>query len=61
MNELKSIYNSPFKDSYSHSIHTCPIIASNVYDIQPTWLPFPFDTLLILSLAEARSPRMAPP
>ena len=30
MNQLKSIYNSPFKDLYSHPIHTCfPIIASN--------------------------------
>ena len=31
MNRLKSIYNSLFKDSHSHPIHTClPIIASNV-------------------------------
>ena len=31
MNQLNSIYNSPFKDSHSHPIHTCfPIIASNV-------------------------------
>ena len=31
MNKLKSIYNSPFKDSHSHPIHTrFPIIASNV-------------------------------
>ena len=30
MNQLKPIYNSLFKDSYSHPIHTCfPIIASN--------------------------------
>ena len=30
MNQLRSIYNSPFKDSYSHHIHTCfPIIARN--------------------------------
>ena len=30
INKLKSIYNSPFKDSHSHPIHTCfPIIASN--------------------------------
>ena len=30
MNKLKSIYNSPFKDSHSHPIHTCfPMIASN--------------------------------
>ena len=30
MNQLKSIYNSPFRDSHSHPIHTCfPIIASN--------------------------------
>ena len=61
-NQLKSICNSTFKDSYSHSIHTCcPMISGNVYDIPPTWLPFPFDALLIPSLAEARSPRMAPP
>ena len=32
MHQLKSIYNSPFKDSYSHPIHTCfPMIASNVF------------------------------
>ena len=31
MNQLKPIYNSPFKDSHSHPIHTYfPIIASNV-------------------------------
>ena len=31
MNLLKSIYNSPFKELYSHPIHTCfPIIASNI-------------------------------
>ena len=30
MNQLKSIYNSPFTDSHSHPIHTSfPIIASN--------------------------------
>ena len=30
MNQLKSIYNSPFKDSHSYPIHTCfPITASN--------------------------------
>ena len=30
MNQLKSIYNSPFKDLHSHPIHTCfPINASN--------------------------------
>ena len=35
MNQLKSIYNSPFKDLHSHPIHTCfPIIASNVKDQQ---------------------------
>ena len=33
MSQLKSIYNSPFKDSHSHPIHTCfPIIANNVLD-----------------------------
>ena len=31
MNQLKSIYNSPFKDSYSHHIHThLAMISSNV-------------------------------
>ena len=31
MHQLKSIYNSQFKDSHSHPIHPCfPIIASNV-------------------------------
>ena len=30
MNQLQSIYNSPFKVSHSHPIHNCfPIIASN--------------------------------
>ena len=30
MHQLKSLYNSPFKNSYSHPIHTCfPMIASN--------------------------------
>ena len=30
MNQLKSLYNSPFKDSQSHPIHICfPITASN--------------------------------
>ena len=30
MHQLKSIYNSPCKDSHSHSIHTCfSMIASN--------------------------------
>ena len=30
MNQLKSIYNNPFKNSHSHPIHTClAIIASN--------------------------------
>ena len=34
MHQLKSLYNSPFKESYSHSIHTCfPMIASNVTDV----------------------------
>ena len=32
INQLKSVYNSPFKDSYSNSFHNCfPIIASNVF------------------------------
>ena len=31
MNQLKSVYNIPFLDSYSHPIHTClSMIASNV-------------------------------
>ena len=31
MHQLKSFYNSPFKDSYSHPSHTCfAVIASNV-------------------------------
>ena len=30
MHQLESIYNSPFKDSYSHPVHTCfAMIASN--------------------------------
>ena len=30
MRQSKSLYNSPFKDSYSHPIHTCfAMIASN--------------------------------
>ena len=30
MNQFKSVYNSPFKSSYSHPIHTClETIASN--------------------------------
>ena len=34
MSQLKSIYNSPFKDSHSHPIQTCfPMIASNVHEI----------------------------
>ena len=33
MDQLKSIYNSPFNYSYSQPIHTCfPIIASNDQD-----------------------------
>ena len=32
VNQLKSIYNSPFKSSHSHPIHTClSTIASNDY------------------------------
>ena len=30
MNQLKSVYNIPFLDSYSHPIHTYLSIASNV-------------------------------
>ena len=34
MNQLKFIYNSPFKDSYSQPIHTCfSIVSSNATDI----------------------------
>ena len=30
MHQLKSLYHSPFKNLYSHPIHTCfPMIASN--------------------------------
>ena len=30
IHQLKSVYNSPFKDSHSHPIHTClSVIASN--------------------------------
>ena len=33
MNQLKSIYNSPFKDSHSRPIRTCfPMIASNGFN-----------------------------
>ena len=32
MHQLKSIYNSLFKDSHSHPLHTCfTMIASNVF------------------------------
>ena len=38
MHQLKSIYISPFKDSYSLPIHTClPIIASNGDYKEPSW------------------------
>ena len=38
MDQLKSIYNSPFKGSYSQPIHTCfPIISSNELDIKFCW------------------------
>ena len=34
MNQLKSIYNYPFKSSHSHPIHTClATIASNDSDV----------------------------
>ena len=37
MNQLKSIYNSPFKDLHAHPIQNCfPIIASNVTDPEIT-------------------------
>ena len=29
MNQLKSIYNSQFKDSHSHSIHTCFLLSAS--------------------------------
>ena len=39
INQLKSIYNSPLKDSYSHPIRTCfPIIASNETDVLSYYL-----------------------
>ena len=47
MYQLKSIYNSSFKDSHSHPIHICfPVIASNapINDLQ--WL----DRLVALEL-----------
>ena len=32
MDQLKSSYNNPFKESYTHSIQTCfPMIASDVW------------------------------
>ena len=32
MNQLKSIYNIPFLDSYSHPVHSClSMIASNMH------------------------------
>ena len=35
VNQIKPIYNNPFKDSHSHPIHTCfPIIASNESQIR---------------------------
>ena len=35
MNQLKSIYNSPFKSYHSHPIHTClATIASNVFQTE---------------------------
>ena len=35
MNQLKCIYNSPFKGSYSHTIHTCfNIISINGEEIE---------------------------
>ena len=38
INQLKSFYNSPFKDSHSQPIHTCfLIIASNVYIKNKQW------------------------
>ena len=38
MNQLKSIYSSPFKDSHSHPFHSCfPINASN--DDRAIYLP----------------------
>ena len=41
MHQLKFLYNSPFKNSYSHPIHTCfPMIASNVDDKSITTYQF---------------------
>ena len=47
MNQLKSIYNSLFKDSHSHPIHTCfPIIASNVTLVFSLGIIFRFTQIL---------------
>ena len=41
MNQLKSFYNSPFKDSHAYPIHTCfPIIASNNFAAIPSLCTF---------------------
>ena len=48
IHQLKFVYNSPFKDSHSHPIHTClSVIASNVADLRgggatDTWGPNSF-------------------
>ena len=35
MNQLKSVYNIPFLDSYSHPIHTClSMIAINAAEFE---------------------------
>ena len=31
MNQLKSVYNIPFLDSYSHTMHTCLSIFTDVF------------------------------
>ena len=45
MNELKSVYNIPFLDSYSHLIHTCLSMIASCCD-----LTFRANSELILNL-----------
>ena len=52
MHQLKSIYNSPFKDLHSYLIHTClPMIASNVVENENKIF---FKTLSIFMLSSLR-------
>ena len=44
MDQLKCIYNSPFKDSHSHPTHACfPIIACNVWIVSTELLEKIYD------------------